>query len=228
MTDAVFFPGAGSFGGEFRPLTRALGPASWLVRYPGRHGRGFGVPAASFEAVVGACTEQIVRRAVKRPLLFGHSYGAYVACATAARLRESGVEVASLVAAGAAAPGRLELPEQAVSSPSEAAAYLEEVDPGLLAGAASDEWREVVAETTAQDLRLLGEFDPADVPPLPCRIWAARGADDPLTTDDSIADWRNVTTDRFTSRTFPGGHSDLLGSPDCASWLQEAVRAAGT
>ncbi|MFB7741757.1 thioesterase II family protein [Streptomyces sp. NPDC056132] len=227
MTDAVFFPGAGSFGGEFRPLTRALGPESRLVRYPGRQGRDFGVPAPSFDAVVRACAEQIVRHAMVRPLLFGHSYGAYVACATAARLRESGIEVASLVAAGAAGPGRLELPGPAVNGPAEAVAYLEEVDPGLLAQAPSDEWREIVAETTVWDLRLLGEFDPAQEPPLPCPVLAARGADDPLTTRDSIADWENATTGRFTSRTFPGGHSDLLASPDCASWLQDAVRTAG-
>ncbi|MFI5698804.1 thioesterase II family protein [Streptomyces xanthochromogenes] len=227
MSDVVFFPGAGSFGGEFRPLTQALGPSSLLVRYPGRQGRDFGVPAPSFDAVVRACAEQIVRHAVVRPLLFGHSYGAYVACATAARLRECGVEAAALVAAGAAAPGRREVPEQAVSSPAEAVAYLEEVDPGLLAGAPSDEWREIVAETTVQDLRLLGGFDPAGVSALPCGVLAARGADDPLTTDDSIAGWQDVTTGPFASRTFPGGHSDLLRSPDCASWLQEAARTAG-
>ncbi|RCH67763.1 alpha/beta fold hydrolase [Streptomyces sp. SDr-06] len=228
MTDSVFFPGAGSFGGEFRPLTQALGPASWMVGYPGRHGRGFGVPAASFDAVVGACADQIVQRAAGPPLLFGHSYGAYVACATAAHLGETGVEVASLVVVGAAAPDRLELPDRAASSPAEAAAYLTRIDPGMLAEAPSEEWRDLVAETTAQDLSLLGGFDPAEVAVLRCPVLAARGAEDPLTSDATIAEWQHVTTGPFAQRTFPGGHSDLLRSPDCAKWLRDSWQAVST
>ncbi|HZF87743.1 thioesterase II family protein [Streptomyces sp.] len=220
-TTTVFFPGAGSFGTEFRPLTQALGRSSWPVRYPGRPGRDFGTPAASFDAVVRACTEQITRRITGRPLLFGHSYGAYVAHATAARLGEAGVEVAALVAVGAAGPGRLRVPERAAADPAEAAAYLDRADPGVLAGAPSDEWRAVVAETTAQDLRLLRQFTPAAVPALHCPVLAARGTEDPLTTDDTIATWQHTTTGPFTRRTFPGGHSDLLSSPDCASWLRQ-------
>ncbi|MEV8554297.1 alpha/beta fold hydrolase [Streptomyces glaucescens] len=222
----VFFPGAGSFGAELRPLTRALGRSSRPVRYPGRPGRDYGTPAASFDAVVRSCAEQIMRRPAGRPLLFGHSYGAYVAYATAARLSEAGVEVAALVAVGAAGPGRLRVPEQAAAGPAEAAAYLDRADPGVLAGAPSDEWRTVVAETTAQDLRLLRQFAPATVPVLHCPVMAARGTDDPLTTDDTIAAWQHTTTGPFTRRTFPGGHSDLLGSPDCAAWLQRIRETA--
>lgn len=224
----VFFPGAGSFGSEFRPLTQALGVPSWPVRYPGRPGRDFGTPAASFDAVVRTCAEQITRRSAVRPLLFGHSYGAYVAYATAARLAEAGVEVAALVAVGAAGPGRLRVPEQATAGPAEAAAYLDRADPGVLADAPSDEWRAVVAETTAQDLRLLRQFTPAKALGLRCPVLAARGTEDPLTTDDTIAAWRHATTGPFTRRTFPGGHSDLLRSPECVSWLQRIQETAGT
>lgn len=223
----VFFPGAGSFGTEFRPLARALGGAAWPVRYPGRPGRGFGAPAASFDAVVHACTEQITRRPAVRPLLLGHSYGAYVAYATAARLREAGVEIAALVAVGAAGPGRLRVPEEAGTGPAEAAAYLDGVDPGVLAGAPSDDWRAVVAETTAQDLRLLRQFTPSAGHVLHCPVLAARGTEDPLTTDDTIAAWQQTTTGPFTRRTFPGGHSDLLSSPDCAAWLQQVRQTTG-
>src|SRR5262249_44765773 len=81
----VFFPGAGSFGNEFQLLVDALQPAAWLVKYPGRYGRDFGVPAESFDGVVRACTEQIASRPAGHPVLFGHSFGAYVAYATAVR-----------------------------------------------------------------------------------------------------------------------------------------------
>ncbi|MEW2527984.1 alpha/beta fold hydrolase [Streptomyces sp. NPDC047071] len=223
----VFFPGAGSFGTEFRPLTQALGVPSFPVRYPGRPGRDFGTPAASFDAVVRACADQITRRSAVRPLLFGHSYGAYVAYATAAHLGEAGVEVAALVAVGAAGPGLLRVPERASAGPAEAAAYLDWADPGVLADAPSDEWRAVVAETTAQDLCLLRQFTPAKAPALRCSVLAARGIEDPLTTDETIAGWQHATTGPFTRHTFPGGHSDLLHSPECVSWLRRIQETAG-
>jgi surfactin synthase thioesterase subunit len=81
MSARFFFPGAGSFGGE-------TPPGAVLIRYPGRYGRGFGVPAASFDAVVDACAAQLARRSPTRPVLVGHSYGAYVAYATALRLAD--------------------------------------------------------------------------------------------------------------------------------------------
>ncbi|MEU9980595.1 alpha/beta fold hydrolase [Streptomyces sp. NPDC050856] len=230
MNDArgtVFFPGAGSFGSEFQPLVDALGPASWLVRYPGRYGRDFGVPAASFDAVVRACAEQLAGRPAGRPVLFGHSYGAYVAYATAARLEADGFEVSALITAGACAPGLLEVPEGAAASPSGAAEYLESVDPGILADAPSDDWREIVAETAAQDLRLLGQFDPAAFTRLGCPVLAVRGEADPLTSDTGTAEWAHATDGAFARRSFPGGHSDFLRSPACASWLRETRETLG-
>ena len=217
----VFFPGAGSFGSEFRLLVDALGPAAWLVKYPGRYGRDSGVPAESFDAVVRACTDQIATRALDRPLLFGHSFGAYVAYATVSRLQEAGTGVSALVAAGACAPGRLEVSDRATGTPSDAAAYLDSVDPSALAGAPSDDWREVVVETAVQDLRLLRQFDAASSTGVHCPILAVRGAADPLTSDSGLGEWAHFTDGVFSLRVFPGGHSDFLRSPACTSWVRE-------
>lgn len=219
----AFFPGAGSFGGEFRPLAKALAPESWLVRYPGRAGRDFGEPAASFDAVVRSCVGQITGRPDPRPVLFGHSYGAYVAYGSVLALAEAGVEVAALVVAGAVAPGLVRVPQEATGSPAAAMEYLDGVDPGLLAGAPSEEWRSIVAETAAQDLRLLGQFSFAGSARVRCPVLAARGEHDPLTTDTAIAGWKHSTEGDFTQRTLPGGHSDLLHSPDFATWLRETL-----
>jgi len=221
----VFFPGAGSFGREFQALVDTLGPAAWLVRYPGRYGRDFGVPAESFDGVVRACAEQIARRAPARPVLVGHSFGAYVAYATAVRLREAGTEVCALVAAGASAPGRLQVPEQATGTPAGAARYLDGVDPRALADAPSDDWREVVAETAMRDLRLLRQFDAASSSGLRCPILTARGEADPLTSDAGVGEWEHATAGAFSLRVFPGGHSDFLRSPACLSWIRE-IRAS--
>lgn len=219
----VLFPGAGSFGGEFTALLDALGPAAWLVRYPGRHGRDFGVPAGSFDALVRACAEQVSRRAPAGAVLVGHSFGAYVAYATAVRLRAAGTAVSALVVVGAVGPGRLTVPADATGTPAGAAAYLDRVDPTVLAGAPSDEWREVVVETTVQDLRLLREFAAGPAGRLDRPIRAARGEADPLTSDAGVGEWADRTDGGFALRVFPGGHSDLLRSPAGASWLR-AVR----
>jgi surfactin synthase thioesterase subunit len=219
MTEYVLFPGAGSFGGELQPLVAALGEGCRVVRYPGRFGRGFGVPADSFEELVSACAEQITWPA---PVLVGHSFGAYVAFATASRLRQP----AGLVVVGAAAPALHTVSEQATRSPEDAARYLAGVDPSALANAPSDEWREIVAETVVQDLRLLTRFDPATAP-VSCPIHAARGSFDPLTTDASMRAWQHSTKGAFTQRTFPGGHSDLLGTDAFAGWLRDLPTGAG-
>ena len=224
---SVFFPGAGSFGSEFQPLMDALRPAAWLVRYPGRYGRSFGVPASSFDGVVRDCAGQITSRLpLDSPLprglvLFGHSFGAYVAYATALRLQEWGVRISALVAAGASAPRRLEVPERAVASPSGAVAYLESIDPGGLADAPTQEWREIVAETVVSDMRLLGQFDTTVSDRVRCPVLVARGEADPLTSDAGVGEWSGYTDSAFLRRVFPGGHSDFLRSPACTSWVRE-------
>ena len=219
----VLFPGAGSFGGEFQPLTAALGPAARTIRYPGRQGRDFGVPAPSFDAVVRSCAEQIARRGPVRPVFCGHSYGAYVAYATAVRLEETGTEVAALVVSGAVAPGLLEVPQKATASHADAATYLDDVDPAALAGAPSDEWREIVVDATLQDLRLLARFEAPTAPSLGCPVLALRGDADPLTSAPALVPWHGVTSGPFSVHTFAGGHTDVLRSPACTAWLVEAL-----
>ncbi len=217
----VFFPGAGSFGSEFQLLSGELRPDCRLVRYPGRHGRDFGTSAGSFEDVVRACADQVVARRQERPVLFGHSYGAYVAYATAGALNAAGVEISALVVAGANAPGRFLVPRQAAESPAGAAQYLAGVDPALLEDAPSDEWREIIAETTAQDLRLLQQFGGAGAPALHCPVLAVHGDADPLTSAAAVAEWELSTDGAFAHVTLPGGHSDILRTAACVSWFRD-------
>jgi surfactin synthase thioesterase subunit len=223
MNDAaratVVFPGAGSFGSEFQPLLQALGPAGWLVKYPGRFGRDFGNGAESFDAVVQTCAEQVTGRAAAEVLLVGHSYGGYVAYATAMRLQDAGVAVSALVVVGADAPGRLRVSDQAIGTPAEAAAYLDAIDPGMLADAPSDDWREIVVETTMSDLRLLKQFEGSPVAGLRCPLFAVRGEEDPLASAAGVADWAHCTSGAFATATFPGGHSDFLRSAEWSSWV---------
>ncbi|MEU9041627.1 MULTISPECIES: alpha/beta fold hydrolase [unclassified Kitasatospora] len=219
----VVFPGAGSFGTELRGLLSASGPSAWLTRYPGRLGRDFGRAAGTFEEVVRSCVAQVERRRPVRPVLVGHSFGAYVAHATARELAELGTEVAALVVVGANAPALLTVPEPPTLHRSDTVAYLEGIDPGLLPDE-GDEWREIVIDTAMQDLRLLRESTGSTVREVSCPILAVRGAEDPLTSTDGIGAWADATSGSFVSRTFPGGHSDLLDTPAFATWLREASR----
>jgi surfactin synthase thioesterase subunit len=203
------FPGAGSFGAEFGGL-----PDARLVRYPGRQGRDFGTPAGSFDELVRCCADQVPDGQV----LAGHSFGAYVAYATALRLQEAGIEVAALVVAGAVAPGRMAVPDRATGTPTEVAAYLDSVDPEMLAAAPSDEWREIVVEAAGEDLRLLRQF--AGSGAVRCPVATVRGAADPLTSDPGMGEWAEYTDGGCTPHVFPGGHSDFLRTPAFVSWLR--------
>ncbi|WP_157982492.1 thioesterase II family protein [Nocardiopsis sp. FIRDI 009] len=221
----VVLPGAGSFGGEFQPLLRGLGPSAWLARYPGRLGRDFGRGAGSFEEVVRACVAQVHRRRPERPVLVGHSFGAYVAHSVAVALEAAGTEVSTLVVVGADAPELVEVPESATRDRSGTAAYLDAVDPGLVSGESSAEWREVVLDTALHDLRLLRDFAPPREAKVRCPVLAVRGEADPLTSDAGLDRWAATTRGGFRRRVLAGGHSDLLGSPGFASLVDE-VRAA--
>ncbi len=220
--DVVVFPGAGSFGGELRPLVAGLGASAWLMRYPGRFGSGFGGSAGSYQELVDACAEQVLRRHPPRCALVGHSFGAYVAHSTAVALEKAGVELTGLVVIGAAAPSLLTIPEEATRDIEGTAGYLAAVDPGLQA--AADEWREIVVETALRDLRLLRESIGAGCPRVSCPVLAARGHDDPLTSAESIAAWAEVTDGGCAAHVFPGGHSELLRSPELEGVLSDALR----
>ncbi|SCG34938.1 thioesterase II family protein [Micromonospora rifamycinica] len=215
--DIAVLPGAGSFGGELRPLMQAFGPPAWLVCYPGRFGRGFGRPALSFDHVVRSCVDQVAARRSVRPVLVGHSFGAYVAFAAAAELERSATGPAAVVVVGAMPPHLFSVSESVTRSRAALAAYLDEMNPEL---PSSGEWREVVIDTAMSDLTLLREFDPVRCGPLRCTILAARGETDPLTTTAGLAEWGRSTHGDFAHRDFPGGHTDLLGNAAFLAWLR--------
>jgi surfactin synthase thioesterase subunit len=80
-----------------------------------------------------------------------------------------------------------------------------------------------VRPARSPNLRLLRQFDAASYPAVRCPIFAVRGDADPLTSDAGTGGWKHCTDSEFTLRTFPGGHSDFLRSPDCTSWIREIL-----
>lgn len=212
----ALFPGVGSFGGELRQLLRELRPSALMVRYAARFGGNTGSAAESFGETVESCASQVRGREWARPVLVGHSFGAYVAYATARKLEELGTDISALVVVGAAAPKLLSLPDSAFRDRSGTAAFLD----GFVDEPPS-EWGDIVLDAAMQDLRLLNEFSASKYGELRCPVLAARGEADPVTSTSGICEWADVTVSWCAHKVFPGGHSDLLCSPEFALWLSE-------
>ncbi|EST26554.1 hypothetical protein N566_23805 [Streptomycetaceae bacterium MP113-05] len=212
--DVVAFPGAGAFGGEFRALRGALPSGARLaaLQYPGRAAAPPG--PTSFEDLVTACAARICDRPGPPCVLLGHSFGAFVAYATASALQAAGTGVAALVVVGADAPDRVRPPVEAARSREATRAYLGGIGDDVLGQVPDDEWREIVVDTAWWDLVLLTAFPgPARVR-LRCPVLAVRGRDDPITADDRMSAWAGTTVGGFASASLPGGHTDVLSSPE--------------
>ncbi|MEU6731746.1 alpha/beta fold hydrolase [Streptomyces physcomitrii] len=226
--DVVAFPGAGAFGSEFRALRDALPPGTRLLalQYPGRAAAPPGPD--SFEALVTACATRI--RALPGPprVLLGHSFGAFLAYATAAALQATGTEAAALVVVGADAPDRVRLPVEAARSREATRAYLEGLGEDVLGQVPDEEWRAIAVDTAWWDLALLTAFPgPAGVR-LRCPVLAVRGREDPITADERIAAWAGTTTGGFASAALPGGHTDVLASPEFLARVNAVVTPPAT
>lgn len=219
----VAFPGAGAFGSEFRALRGALPSGARLValQYPGRAAARPG--ATSFDDLVSACAARIRALPEPRCVLLGHSFGAFVAYHTASALQAAGSEVAALVVVGADAPDRVRLPVEAARSREATRAYLDGIGDDVLEQAPDDEWREIVVDTAWWDLALLTAFPGPAKERLRCPVLAVRGRDDPITTDDRIAAWSGTTTGAFASASLPGGHTDVLSSPEFLTRMTTAT-----
>jgi surfactin synthase thioesterase subunit len=220
----VIFPGAGSFGAEFRQLLDECGPSAWVVRYPGRFGKDLGRSARSFEGVMQACLAQVQERDPVLPVLVGHSFGAYVAYATAQELERQGAGISALVVLGATAPSLLSIPESATLDRSGVADFLGEVAVSLLSDEFSAEWRDIILDTAVHDLRSLLGFIASDHHEVRCPILAACGETDPLASLSGIENWASATESWWACKVFPGGHPDMLATPELASWVRLVLR----
>lgn len=221
----VAFPGAGSYGREFRPLRDRLAGAARLVtlQYPGRSGPDQGTPAASFDDLVAACVARVRDRCPAGCVLVGHSFGGYVAYATAAAL---GTDVEALVVVGANAPDRFSLPAEATRSPEGARAFLARAGEDGPGPAPGSEWAELAAATAWRDLVLLAGFPGTARARLRGPVLAVRGADDPLTAEDGMAGWADTTDGGFALVSAPGGHSGVLGGPEFLDRVAALATAA--
>jgi surfactin synthase thioesterase subunit len=190
----VFFPPAGasaSAGWALEPLVPP-GWSLWSVQYPGRGAR-LGEPfAGSIREMASACLHAVPEGA-GRLVLFGHSFGAYVAYDAAHLLEVHQRRLAGLVVAGIAAPGtsvgtgdpdRMTDAELMASLGRQGA-----TSPELLA---DPEVMAMVLPALRADLRLARDYVDDYGRRLAAGLVVLCGSDDGLLTPDQLRSWRRV------------------------------------
>jgi len=214
----VFFPGAGSFGSEFQALLLRYRPNVHLLRYAWRNEKSGLIATESFDEGADKCAKQIREKSNGKLILFGHSFGAYLAFTTATILERTGYEIAGLFTVAANAPsysGVSSVPQ----SEEEIENYWKRVEPGIFERFPDPEWKDLLIETTRKDFSLLSTFKSKNFGLLQCPLYVAAGQKDPLVCGESLEDWRSFSIGKFGSRSFPGGHSDLLENRYFIEWV---------
>lgn len=204
----VFFPPAGSNASLTWKLADKVPDRweLWGVQYPGRGPRLREPSASSIREIANACLPAI-RTAADLTVLFGHSFGAFIAYDVAQLLADRGSPAAGLVVAGAASPGT--------------------VVPGLLAGDISDETaidalrkqggtaQELLSNEELMglalpalrgDLTLARDYRDDHRRPLKTGVVAISGQDEPVLAAHHLRSWRLVTEAWWGHVVGEGGH----------------------
>ena len=217
------FPSAGSFGSEFSKLITAVRPNGKVMRYPNRSDTGSVPSEYSFDTCVDHCVDEIAKKGRKRVVLVGHSFGAYVAFATAGQLIERCEVQPALVLSGANAPNEPAPMSEDLSTLDEIEAYMRTIDPAVFDRMPDEEWKALTLELVRQDLNLLAGFRKRPLAKVRCPISIAYGDQDPLVSKAGVAAWKDYTSSTFDAREFAGGHSDLLAGADFLSWALDTT-----
>lgn len=139
---------------------------------------------------------------------YGHSLGALVAYRLARALVAQGhAAPAFLAVSGRRSPtcplpasALWNLPENALIDALRALGGLPE---SLLASA---KWRRLFLPCMRADLRLSDEYQEVPDVPLPLRVIALRGHEDPIVSASELSNWRGVADRNFEQGTVPGAH----------------------
>lgn len=206
----VCLPHAGGSASFYFPFSQALsGSAEVLgVQYPGRQERHHEAGITDLHALADRITEAVAEGVDDRPLaLFGHSMGAMLAFEVAARLEDSGTEVAALFASGRRAPSRHRPPENVHAFTDEqlvaVLAELGGTDTELL----SEPYvLRMILPAVRSDFEAVETYRYRPRPPLRCPIVALVGDRDPRVDLDETDAWADHTVGSFDLQVFPGAH----------------------
>ena len=219
----VFFPPAGSSASSGWPVAAAVAAdwAVWSVQYPARGPRLGEPPAGSIREQALACLAPVLA-ASERPLLFGHSFGAYLAYDVAQLLERQGVGVTGLLVSGISAPGTLtDIAEDRLSDESLMKMMFQQSGtPNELL--ANEELMAMVLPAMRADLALGRSYVDDHGRRLAAPLLAMGGRTDTMTAPERLRTWHAVT-DRFLGvEIVEGDHFYYLDDPAMVANLLEA------
>ncbi|MEW2468002.1 alpha/beta fold hydrolase [Streptomyces sp. NPDC046994] len=209
MTTLICLPYAGAGAGIYRPWQRLSSPALQAVpvQVPGREEE-FGRPFYRNMTEAAAGTAERIRAVVGGDpfIVFGHSFGAFLAYESVRCLANTGGPLPlHLAVSGSTSPCKNRT-ERLDGTDEEDAAWAEWIngepveafiDPGL---------RSLLLPILRADMNLLADHRPGDCDPLPLPITALRGDADQLVPPDAWLDWSRYTSTDFRAIEFAGGH----------------------
>jgi surfactin synthase thioesterase subunit len=227
----VFFPPAGSSASSGWSLARAV-PQSWSVlsvQYPARGPRLREPAARSVRELSHACLQALGPG--EPTLLFGHSFGAYVAYDLAQLMERRATPATGLIVSGMPAPGSV-LRRMTSEDLSDGALIASLGRQGMTAAEllANEELMEMVLPVLRADLALARRYRDDHLQPLArTPVLALAGRQDRLVTPEQVIAWR-AKTDRWLGHELPPGeHFYYLPDPAVLAdavdryWPEEAA-----
>jgi pyochelin biosynthesis protein PchC len=211
----VCFPHAGGAATYFRSLAEALRPdvAVLGVQYPGRQDR---LHEPCLTTVAGIADEafRTLEPLMDRPTAFlGHSMGAIVAFEVATRMKRLGRSPLALFVSGRPAPSVHRDGAVHLLDDTDLVEHLRRTngtDGRLLA---DETVLQMILPSVRGDYTAIETYEYRAGPKLECPVTALYGDEDDAVTAEEIQAWADHTTDRFTARSFPGGHFYLADHP---------------
>ncbi|WP_410652699.1 thioesterase II family protein [Amycolatopsis sp. cmx-4-54] len=229
LGSVVYFPYAGGSATAAAALDGAVpdGWDFWAVQYPARGPRFREAPGEALEDYADAAAAAIA--ALGGPtVLFGHSFGAYVALETARRLHDMGRAPVKLVVSAARAPGSGPLADaEHLLDDAAFTALLARRDgmpPEVLA---NPELLELALPAIRGDFALAHRYEHGDVAPVDVPLTAVGGRDDEVVPADGLPAWRQLTLRWRGSTTAPGGHFYYLDYPHAVAPLLRPADQGG-
>ena len=205
------FPYAGGGASTYRSW-QAILPIGIRVnpcQLPGREERFSEEPLSSLEAILEHVCEEVLPTVSAPYALFGHSMGALVAYELCQEIRRrGGPQPNHLFVSGMGAPQQLcmESPLVHQSTDEELLNHIQRLG-GISSELLQDrEMQSLFVPLLRADLRVSETYQYQHAPPLSCPISAWGGADDFLTSAESLDAWRERTSSSFRLRILPGKH----------------------
>jgi surfactin synthase thioesterase subunit len=230
----VFFPCAGESASSGWVLDGAV-PADWSVwsvQYPARGPRLRELLPGSIRELAEGCLPALLP-IPDRIVLFGHSFGAYVAYDTARLLAERGHDVAGLVVSGTAAPGSVV--REASSDDLDDATLRDFLARQGVATAevlADEELMEMVLPALRTDRILARTYIDDHEGRCAIPTLAVGGRADPLVSQRDLQSWSSLTDVWLGDELIDGDHFYFIRRPDSFAdalnrhWPAEAVAQA--